>query len=382
MKKLFACIFISLLICIHISAQEKNANSKFWNSGMLSWEDFQDTTNIKGVSSILKTNLGIDIEKTKEGNTKTIRPHAYAYVDRRQSRIVPSEKSDTLLRYYQATFDLLELYRRKLQNELNKGLTGIDAENEYRHYMRLYDEELNMMTSETAKGQDQKKMREWELYIIKELRSTPLSSTPVIQPRGFGYGIHIGFGSIFPTGELADYFAPAWQFHLGLDFAYKRAHLLLDMAAGSTKMLMNLPLSYDKGTQETTWIKGQHPSYSQFSVALGYEIIDNKHFSMMPFVGGVQSEFSRILDRQGQDKVNVYMNNFNVTAGINFDYRFSTIVSLVPSFWFGHREMFTSSLRTRVYVNYGNYDPVLKGVQVGFSVSYCGFGRLLKISHN
>ena len=115
-------------------------------------------------------------------------------------------------------------------------------------------------------------MREWELYIIQELRATPLSSTPLIQPRGFGYGIHIGFGAIFPIGDnLLNYFSPAWQFHLGLDFAYKRAHLLLDMAAGSTKMKQDLSITYDKGTQETTWIKGQHPSYSQFSVGLGYE---------------------------------------------------------------------------------------------------------------
>ena len=371
------------MICFTISAQQRDTNTKQWSSGMLSWEDFQDTTNIKGVSSILKTNLGIDIEKTKEGNTKTIQPRAYAYIDRSQSRIVPSEKSDTLLRYYQATFDLLELYRRKLQNELNKGLTGIDAENEHRHYMQLYNEQCEKMAIETAKGKNQNKMREWELYIIQELRATPLSSTPLIQPRGFGYGIHIGFGAIFPIGDdLSNYFSPAWQFHLGLDFAYKRTHLLLDMAAGSTKMKQDLSITYDKGTQETTWIKGQHPSYSQFSVALGYEMIDNKHFSMMPFIGGTQTEYSRVLDRQGQDKVNIYKNDFNITAGINFDYRFSTIVSLVPSFWFGHREMFTSSIRTRIYINYGKYDFMLKGVQLGFSVSYCGFGRLLKISQN
>ena len=73
----------------------------------------------------------------------------------------------------------------------------------------------------------------------------------------------------------------------------------------------------------------------------------------MPFIGGTQTEYSRVLDRQGQDKVNIYKNDFNITAGINFDYRFSTIVSLVPSFWFGHREMFTSSIRTRIYINYG-----------------------------
>ena len=69
------------MICFTISAQQRDTNTKQWSSGMLSWEDFQDTTNIKGVSSILKTNLGIDIEKTKEGNTKTIHGHMLISID-------------------------------------------------------------------------------------------------------------------------------------------------------------------------------------------------------------------------------------------------------------------------------------------------------------
>ncbi|MCH5327435.1 MAG: hypothetical protein J1E02_00305 [Coprobacter sp.] len=382
MKKGFICMFMLLLSGFGLSAQQKDAPLKQWDNSRLSWDDFQDTTDIKGVSSILKTSLGIEIQKTKEGNIKTICPHAYAAIDRSQSRAVPEEKSDTLLRYYQATFDLLELYKRKLQNGLNKGLTGIDAENEYRHYMQLYNEQCSKMAEETEKGQNQLKMREWELYIIQELRSTPLSAPPTIQPRGFGYGFHLGFGAVFPVnGNLDHYFTPAWQFHLGLDLAYKRAHLLLDMAAGTTRMRKDLPVTYDKGAGQTVWTKRLHPANSQLSATIGYEVLDTRHFSLMPFVGGAQTEYSRVLSQQGLDKINVYTHDFNVTAGIIFDYRFATVVSLVPSFWFGHREMFTSSLRTRLYVNYGNYDFTLKGMQLGFSVSYSGLGRLLKISN-
>ena len=49
MKKSFTYIIILSMICFTISAQQRDTNTKQWSSGMLSWEDFQDTTNIKGV---------------------------------------------------------------------------------------------------------------------------------------------------------------------------------------------------------------------------------------------------------------------------------------------------------------------------------------------
>lgn len=395
MKSFILIILIAVLGPSSLIAQRKSGKTygrkapvelsgeryKKWDEGELLWSDFRDTTCIKGVNSILKTDLWVEMEKRKSGNTRIYIPRAFAYIDRDRSNIKDAEKTQDLLRFYQAQFDLLELYRRKLQEELNEGMSELEMENTFRLYSQLYDEQLKNMTIETAKGQDKRKLEEWEIYLVKQLRAHPDPGIPVIEPKNFGYGLNLGVGTAFPTGEISKFFTPAFQFNLGLDLAYKRAHLLLDMAIGGAKNKSDMDIVYQKGTHTTTWEKGRGTNYSQFSFALGYGVLNTKYFALTPFVGGVFSEYSKLLDNDNDKRINVYMNDFNLLAGLNFDYKFSSLVSFVPSAWFGHREMTTSSLRTRLYVSYGRYDMYMKGVQVGFSVSYSGFVRLIKINN-
>ena len=75
------------------------------------------------------------------------------------------------------------------------------------------------------------------------------------------------------------------------------------------------------------------------------------------------------------------MKDLNWMAGIDFD------IFLHPArsnddFWFGRREQLSSSLRITPYVAHAVYNkenPAVKGYYVGFTVSYLGIARALKL---
>ena len=106
----------------------------------MTWDDFQDTLSLKGVPSAFNAFLRIEKTEKRDGNTRTIRPEAQACFDKRHSFADRQIQNENLLRLFQLKYDLLEMYRRRLQTELNLGVVGIAADNRTRQYMDLYTE--------------------------------------------------------------------------------------------------------------------------------------------------------------------------------------------------------------------------------------------------
>lgn len=379
MKKQAVILIIFSLFASVVWAKKapQNLNLKYWTDGKLTWEDFQDSTEIKGLSSTLKVRLEIDIKPEKTGNVKTIRPKAISSIDRSKSWVDTTRRTDGLLRYNQAVFDLLEVYRRKLQQELNAGISMMDATHIYHNYTQYYTQQSETMRFETAEGLNTRKMEEWETYILKELNRIQPPPPPTIQPRAFGYGINIGFGTTIPTADIHDRFGASPMFCLGFDFAYKDLHFLFDMGVGSAKNRMDMFINSKKG--DAIWEKGRHTNYSFGSITAGYDVFENDHIKLTPFVGYGFTEYSKIKGEKENEKYSINISDPNITAGVSVDYKFLSVISLIPSFWLGHREITTSSIRTRLFVTYANYDYNVKGYLIGLSVSYSVSGRMLKL---
>ncbi len=380
MKRYFLLLCACFAFCAYASGRHP-ASYRYWDGGALTWKDFQDTIQWKGIPSKFKAGIQVNIEKTKHNNQKTIRPIAKAFVDRAQSFASDEAQNENTLRYYQAQFDLLELYRRRLQAELNTGLSEFEADNQYKYYMELFHEQEKKMAEETLHGANEQKLQEWEFYVGKELAETPIPDIPTFIPRSFGYGLNIGGGISIPAGNISDFFTPAWQFNIGLDLAYKRLHLFGDIGVGTSGIKQDIHVQYKDVSDN--WRKGLHTTYSTMGVTVGYDIISTRYFALTPFAGGARTCYSRVLETENRKSTNITKSDFNWTIGLNFDYRFSSIVSMVPSFFLGHREMFTSSLRTRIYLTRGEYNllaPVeTQGYQIGVSIMYSGFGNMIKI---
>lgn len=379
MKRIF---FLSLLILgifpfPTIQAKENPDHQKKWTEGRLSWSDFQASGQAKGVSSQMRAWIGISNTKEQKGNIALLRPTSYAYIDRSLSWVDPNAKSDRLLRYHQASFDLLELYRRKFQRELDKSISQTEADGFHRHFMKAYDDQLAVMRLETAEGTNEEKMREWELYIRKELNAEAEAIDIRYSPMAFGYGLNIGAGYISPTGTLADAFSPTAQFVIGLDFSYRKWHLYTEAGISQVKNRADILVS-GKGTT-ALWKKNGHTDFSMIHVDAGYDFIDNSKFRLAPFVGIAVTDYSRVKKESGKDKVNMHILDVNASFGLCFDYKFATIASISPSFWLGHREMITSAIRTKVFVGMARYDSFAKGALIGVSLSYSCSGRMIRV---
>ena len=207
--------------------------------------------------------------------------------------------------------------------------------------------------------------------------------------RRFGYGFYLGTGASFPVGSIADYWAPAWQINVGFDLAYANTHLLCDFSAGTARPRQEITVS--NGQIKDTWLRNGHNTYTSISLGIGQQLISTKYFALMPYVGCIWSGYSdQAKIQEGRnERTTLSYTNFNWTAGICFDYRFSTTISLVPSFWRGHREIFTASIRTKLFINreqFHNFKiapddngSMLRGCKLGFSVACLGFSRLLQI---
>ncbi len=368
------------------SQAENPADYKNWTDGKLSWDDFQDTLRLKGVPSSFNAFLKIENTKDRDGNTKTIRPEALACFDRRHSFAEKEIQSPNQLRLFQLKYDLLEVYRRRLQTELNLGVVGIAADNRTRQYMDLYEEQCKNAEKDTENGQNEEKLQEWEFYVTKELIENPAPPVPRISPRRFGYGFYLGTGATFPVGDLCHYWDPSWSVNVGFDLGYINTHLLCDFSAGTARSRHDIRIEKD-GIHDV-WLRNTHNTYTSISLGIGQQLVSTKYFALMPYVGCIWSGYSdQFKTGDGRnERTTLSYTNFNWTAGICFDYRFSTTVSLVPSFWRGHREIFTASIRTKLFINreqYKHFDTIegntLRGCKLGFSVACLGFSRLLQI---
>ena len=114
MKRLLT-FFLICFSFVEYTRAEDIIDYKYWDEGKLTWDDFQDTLSLKGVPSAFNAFLRIEKTEKRDGNTRTIRPEAQACFDKRHSFADRQIQNENLLRLFQLKYDLLEMYRRRLQ---------------------------------------------------------------------------------------------------------------------------------------------------------------------------------------------------------------------------------------------------------------------------
>ena len=118
MKIKIVIIFLANLILAYgLFAQN---NTREWSQGKLTWDDFKE-----GKSELHESQISYFAysflffpERQMFENALVVRNVARAHMDRNLSWVNPEYKTEQLLRYNQVIFDIVELYRRKLQIEL------------------------------------------------------------------------------------------------------------------------------------------------------------------------------------------------------------------------------------------------------------------------
>lgn len=395
-----ALLALLLLFCGTLCAGAADYDVMQWSERGLKWSDFQGESVLGGTTSYLKADLELTArQKTVKGNT-SINLGTEAKMYRSQSFGGDTTlQTKQRLRYHQLQFDLLEVMRRRLQNDLNSGMNGIDADSRLKYYRNLYNEQILAVDDETKNGTDDHKLQEWEYFTRKNLEEIGLPAAPTVEPSDFSYGLFIGIGGLFPTSTIKDYFGGCFTFTAGLTGGYQRLKLKALIEYGQPKFNEPNVFGLTEFGHPERYTQSSVNTYASFlgiSASLGYSIVDTKRFAVTPHVGMYWGNYgwnvANYKWEPKEDNPSVYepiatdtekktLKNFNWMAGIDFDIKIHSYVTNTP-FLFGRREQLTSMVRITPYIAHGVYSktsPDLQGYQIGFTVSYVGIARALKL---
>ena len=138
-----------------------------WQTGDLTWNDFRvvDTNTVKEHSYI---EFYLDIEENEEYElgTSWVELVAAAYMDKKLSWVDKKHCTAEELRYNQVIFDLVELFRRRLQVVID---TGGNADIDY--YIRLLEHVTDSFCRDTRYGANTLAVVAWETKVGKQLDS-------------------------------------------------------------------------------------------------------------------------------------------------------------------------------------------------------------------
>jgi hypothetical protein len=168
MKRILSSIMFSALLMCPTMGQIK---SHSWQMGPLTWNDFQHKTTLNGHRSFLEYYMGIEPSRKKIDGVLYVRPSAYAFVSPEYSWADTAQRTPALLRYNQAAFGLMEVYRRRLERRLSTADLFVDEQQVLDNTMRQLNEDIDRLESETAQGDDSSALGQWERDIALQLDS-------------------------------------------------------------------------------------------------------------------------------------------------------------------------------------------------------------------
>ncbi len=388
-------IIILIAVVSSLTLLAQNRDLKNWSDGPLTWNDFKGKTVIKGTPSYLKVSLNSVSNEELTDKKLQYRITANAVMDRNESYADTLVRTERRLRYHQLQFDQLELFRRRLQNDLSTGMNGLEADKRLAYYQNLYKDQIETIRMETEDGNNDKKLQEWEYYTRKGLEEIGLPPAPEFVPSDWSYGVYLGIGGVYPNSDIKDYFGSCFSFTAGLTGGYKRLKLKADISYGQSDF--NKPNVFGVKDSQGRDLQGpmnEYATYLGVGTNLGYSLVDSKRIAVTPFVGMYWSGYNWNManlkweedpeTKEWVSKVasteNAKLKDFSWIAGIDFDIKLHTYVSSTPFFLTGQREQFTSSVRITPFIAHAKFNEIgVKGYHIGFTISYSGIARSLKM---
>jgi len=377
------------------AAMAGNADDvKLWSDGPLTWSDFHK---LLPPTSSEASQLEVELSATPQESGNAARLEARAIMHRNASATSAAQSTPERLRYHQLQFDLLELMRRHLQDEINTGIDGASVEKRLRYYQDMYRQRVRQIAQETKNGSLEAAVISWEENIESQLNSLGTPQVPHVTTMQGCYGVYAGVGYDRPMGKLYDNFGGSFTFHVGLTGGYKRLRLKADVAFGQPSYRNDniFDVAPDEQGRPLQGNNSSSATHIMASAQLGYTVLNKGRLSITPNVGCIYNRYNWDIanyswekddeDRDvrtitGVEKRNLH--NVGFIASIDFDINLSSRVTNTSLTGSTHRERWTSSLRITPWIATSRFDkciPTVSGVHLGINVSYLGLARLFRL---
>lgn len=384
----FTYLRLVMLLVLGLTAVgQAFASPRAWGLGPLRWSEFRDLPAMSVSPSYLASDIELSTAPASNAAVFTIEAQAVMYPERSYAN--PADTTEQLLRYLQARFDLQEVMSRRLRAELAKGINGLEADRRLTHYRDLYSTEAEKMERATNYGQDEQALQQWEYDIRRALEQMDVPVAATVEPSPWSYGLFAGIGGLFPTGSISDAFSGGCVFTFGLTGGWKRLRVHGSIGY-TTPTVRDVYLVNPEYAGQDFRANVNNANLLDIGFGVGFNVLDTKHFSMEPYVGGhwtgynwtarpmVENDEGGFTTTGLQHRMQV--DDFNLAFGMNFEWHFHSAVADIPLFG-SMREQYVSSLRLTPYAMRACYtDAVrhLSGWQIGFMVSYSGLARALR----
>lgn len=210
---------------------------------------------------------------------------------------------------------------------------------------------------------------------------------------GWGIGFQLGVGGLLPTGSLADDLKGCVLFTGGLNAEYGRMRLKADVAYGQPSFKNANPYNVrDDQGRDLQLNASTNPTLLGIGVQLGYTVWRHGRVSVSPMVGfdwhRLSWELNHIKyerDDEGQQRPVIdnvtatHEGGFGWIASVDIDIKLHG--KLVDSpLGSDNQAHYTSSVRITPFVTrarYNGFNPAVKGICLGATVTYAGLLRLL-----
>lgn len=367
MKRILTIVALAALLGGGAAAQTQ---SHTWAMGPLTWNDFQHKNTVNGHQSYLEYYMGIDHTRKEVGGVVYVRPSAYGFVSPEYSWADTAYRTPALLRYNQAAFGLVEVYRRRLERRLANADFFADEQQILDNTMRQLNEDMDRLEAETAQGGDSSALARWEREVERQLDSLRPDDAfrHTDAPFRWGMGVSCGFSGV--GGQLHHYFGNGLGMGFYFDMGLKRHFLTLGFAFAGSRCRDTV--FHVSNPNEDLWT-GDRLAVLDLFAAYGFSVVDNARYRVTPFVGYGLVGYFFTPDGDG--------NSFGpsagcVHAGVDFNMHFSNQVYRFPFNLDKYNATHDlASLNVKVFGTYGRLGNVMGAptgftfnVQVGFSI--------------
>lgn len=371
MRALFSIKLVITLAAFTLAFFAKAQSKKSWKEGKLEWNDFKGESYISdSIHSHLEYTLSYQYTKKEISDTTIIYYEAVAEIDKDESWVLETHQTMEELNYLQLQFDLIELYRRKIQFMLDTvdhpylldslfSLT-IDTLNEQQiSFYNTYRAE----NSNTALDNAKKTIA----YLLNQYKTPPI---PSHTKKKFGYGMGIGLGSSIFDGTISDHFTNSVNLEVALNLSYNNFMYHLGGIIGWNKTKQEF-------TNQVKWTDDFPVGVMAFENNFGYSLKFN-NVTVTPFVGVVFYELAAQTSQKEYRDHNYH--DFSTNIGFMVDYKMRKAIKLIPS-----NVMYTKSfsefhIRYKFAVTPIDYNNGLSATVINTTIGISTLTRAIKIN--
>ncbi|MBQ9309500.1 MAG: DUF4419 domain-containing protein [Bacteroidales bacterium] len=347
-----------------------DSSIRYWDKGPLSWADL--TTRGSELPKISEFEYAISWEtgRRKIGNTLIRIPESRSYMNPFTSWVHPDFRTPEMLQYIQTGFDYVEICRRRAQNDYLSGSKFTYPE-VIGFHLDVAESFIAKMKDESRQGLDTAVVNYYSSRVRNELAQigNAESSDLIINPKGFGIGMHLGVGSEVYTGPMAAYVTPIAGLDFGFDFTFSEFNLYLGG-------LLGWGGTYKKDIQRDgyQWEAGKKMTGGNLEASLGYTVFDSQWWRLAPFAGigvGFIDYPSHPVD---PDKKTDEISGFRFQAGLCADYKFFRVIESLPT-TYGLSEF---TVRARLYAAHTAFPAPAPAWTINFGLSANMLAWILK----